>query len=563
MAALTRWIFPELGDVAGAAEIALELGAPRFVAELLCRRGFAKCCDAEAFLRPRLRTLSDPFLLPSMEPAVERILAAIDRCERVALYGDYDVDGVTSLALLTRLLRAYGVAPACFLPLRMDEGYGLSAEGARRCVEEHAPQLLIALDCGSSSAAEIAELQRSGVDVLVFDHHEMKSGAPPCVVVNPKLGGDFHYLCTAGIVFKLCHALLKRRAAPGFDLREHLDLVALGTIADLVPLIGENRILALHGMRQLGKTRWTGIDALMRVAGVRAPITPSHVGFQLGPRLNAAGRLSSAEAALELLLTTEPARAQALAAQLDAQNRERQGVEKAILASAEAQLAGLGDPAAQAAVVLGDRGWHPGVLGIVASRISKKHHRPVLVVGFDESGVGKGSGRSIAGLSLVESLGRCGHLLEKYGGHEMAAGVTMREELFADFQKAFLAAARDLLSDEQLTPCVRLDGEVALADLTFDLLEHHEMMQPFGMGNLQPLLCARGVHPAGEMRLLKERHLLFQLRQGSGRQRAIYFNAAELELPRPPWDIAFRVERSEHRGTVSLDMHIQRMRAAE
>lgn len=559
----TRWLFPDAVDTAAARALATELSLPPFVAQILCQRGVSAACDADAFLRPRLKTLTDPFLLPAMEPAVARILAALDRGERIVLYGDYDVDGVTSLTLLTRLLRAYGASPATFLPMRMDEGYGLSTEGVRRCVEAHAPRLLIALDCGTSSIGEVAQLRALGIEVLIFDHHERQPELPAATaLVNPKLGSDYHYLCTAGIVFKLCHALLKRRPAPGFDLREHLDLVALGTIADLVPLRGENRQLALHGLRQLACTRWPGLRALMEIAAVRLPLTPGHVGFQLGPRLNAAGRLASAEAALELLLTDDESRARTLAGELDAQNRERQSVEKTIVAEAEAQLAALGDPAAGAAIVLGADGWHPGVLGIVASRLARKHHRPALVLGFDGDGVGKGSGRSIAGLSLVEALRRCGHLLEKHGGHEMAAGVTMRRENFAEFQRLFLQTARELLTDEQLIPALRLDGEITLAELTDDLLEHHELLQPFGMGNAQPLLCVRGAHLIGEPRVLKEKHLQFHLRQGAGRQRAIYFNSAEIDLPRPPWDIAFRVERNEYRGTVSLDLHIQAVRSA-
>ena len=241
-----------------------------------------------------------------MAPAVDRLLTAIDRRERIALYGDYDVDGVTSLALLTSVLRAYGAEPECFLPSRVDEGYGLSADGVRRCVETHHPQLLVAVDCGTSSSVEVAALRAQGVEVIIIDHHETKGTLPECIaLVNPKRGADFHYLCSVGLVFKVAHALLKRRPLAGFDLRTHLDLVALGTVADLVPLLAENRILVKRGLTELASTRRCGLRALMEVAAVAAPLTPADVGFKLGPRLNAAGRLGTAQAALELLLTDD------------------------------------------------------------------------------------------------------------------------------------------------------------------------------------------------------------------------------------------------------------------
>ena len=271
---------------------------------------------------------------------MERLLAAVDRKERIVLYGDYDVDGVTSLALLARVLRAFGADPQCFLPLRMDEGYGLSTDGVKRCIETFHPQLLVAVDCGTSSVAEIAELRADGVDAIVIDHHEIKGALPDCAaLVNPKRGGTFHYLCSVGLVFKVAHALLKRRPLADFDLREHLDLVALGTVADLVPLVDENRILVKHGLTRLAKTGSVGLRELMDVAAARPPLTPADVAFKIGPRMNAAGRLGTAEEALELLLTEDRSRARELAADLDVQNRERRTVEDQVLAQAETQLA--------------------------------------------------------------------------------------------------------------------------------------------------------------------------------------------------------------------------------
>ena len=540
------------------------LGCPPFLARLLTLRGITGAAEARLFLDPRLKNLADPFLLPGMRPAVERILQAIDGGERIVLYGDYDVDGVTSLALFTRILRRLGADPQPFLPLRMDEGYGLSPEGLARCVAAHRPQLLLALDCGTCSVEEITGLRAQGVDVLVFDHHESKGERPPCLaMVNPKLGEDFHYLCSAGIVFKACHALLKTRPAPDVDLREYLDIVALGTVADIVPLKGENRILVQRGLAQLEKSRWTGVRALIDAAGIGPPFTPADIGFKLGPRINAAGRLASAEQALELLLTEDHARARELAGALSEQNRERQEVEKNIHREAAAQVEKEFSPE-DAAIVVGGDGWHPGVLGIVASRLSKAHHRATFVIGFDEAGLGKGSGRSIEGLSMVKALAACAGCLVKFGGHEMAAGLTIRREQFPEFRESFRRQARALLTDEQLRPRLYLDAEVALADLHFDFLQHHETLQPFGIGNSQPLFLARNVR-AAESRILKEKHYRFMLLQnGGGRaQQAIYFGGAQRPLPEPPWDIAFQVGRNEYNGRVTLQLEIKALRAAE
>jgi len=540
------------------------LGCPPFLARLLALRGMNDPAEARLFLDPRLKNLADPFLLPGMRAAVERILEAVDRGERIVLYGDYDVDGVTSLALFTRILRKLGAEPRPFLPLRMDEGYGLSPEGLARCVAKHEPQLLLALDCGTCSVEEIGSLRAQGVDVLVFDHHESKGERPACVsLVNPKLGDDFHYLCSVGIVFKACHALLKERPAPDVDLREYLDIVALGTVADIVPLRGENRILVQRGLLQLARSRWTGVRALIDAAGIAAPFTPADIGFKLGPRINAAGRLASAEQALELLLTEDHARARELAAGLSEQNRERQEVEKAIHREAE-EIVGREFAPEHAAIIVGGDGWHPGVLGIVASRLSKAYHRATFVIGFDEAGLGKGSGRSIEGLSMVKALTTCGACLVKYGGHEMAAGLTIERAHFAEFQESFRKEARALLTDEQLRPRLYLDAEVALGDLHFDFLKHHETLQPFGIGNSQPMFLTRNVR-AAETRVLKEKHYRFMLLQnGGGRmQEAIYFGGAQRALPEGPWDIAFQVGRNEYNGRVSLQLEIKGLRAAE
>jgi single-stranded-DNA-specific exonuclease len=563
-----RWILPPCESLNGDAISWSEICGSECIARFLFRKGFRSADEVQNFLRPRLSSLSDPFLLPEMRAAVVRILAALDRHERIVLFGDYDVDGVTSLALLDEMLRAYPAVagPELFLPSRMEEGYGLSRESVERCLEQYRPQLLIALDCGTASTGEIAELNKRGVDIIVLDHHEAKSVLPDCVaLVNPKTdpASPFHYLCSVGIVFKLCHALLKTRPLPRFDLKSKLDLVALGTVADIVPLVDENRILVQRGAIEIAQTSRIGLKKLMQVAGVRPPILPEDIGYRLAPRLNAAGRLSTAEKSLRLLLTRDEAEATALAIELDQQNRERQEVERQILAAAVEQIDKSFDPARDAAIVAGARSWHPGVLGIVASRIARKYHRPAIVIGFDEKGAGKGSGRSIDGLDLVEALTRCAATLEKFGGHEMAAGLTLREENFARFAEAFRSAARDILSEEALQRCLRLDNELPFSEIDVEFLRWHELLQPFGSGNPQPIFFARVVEPVAPPRVANEKHLIFRLRQGDRYRRAVYFDGAATEFPPVPWDVAFRIGLDQYEGQTLVAMRIEAVRAAE
>jgi single-stranded-DNA-specific exonuclease len=555
----SRWILASREELNGGAIAWSEICGSECIARLLSRKGFRCAEEVEDFLRPRLSSLSDPFLLPQMSAAVSRLLAALDRHERIVLFGDYDVDGVTSLALLDEMLRAYGEAPQLFLPLRIEEGYGLSRESIERCLEQHQPQLFIAVDCGTSSVNEVAVLNERGVDVIVLDHHEPKSQLPDCVaIVNPKLTAcGFEYLCSVGIVFKLCHALLKTRPTPGFDLKSHLDLVALGTVADIVPLRGENRVLVQRGAIEIARTSRIGLKKLMEIAGVHPPILPEDIGYRLGPRLNAAGRLSTAEKSLRLLLTQDESEAAMLAAELDRQNRERQEVETQVFAATTEKI----NIEFDAAIIVGARGWHPGVLGIVASRLVRKYHRPAIVIGFDENGLGKGSGRSIEGFNLVEALSRCADCLEKYGGHEMAAGLAMREENFDRFAEAFRSTARELLSEEALQPCIRLDHEITFTDIDIEFLRWHEMLQPFGNGNPQPLFFAREIEPVATPRVVKEKHLIFRLRQGDRHRRAVYFDGMANQLPPPPWDIAFRICADEYGGETLIAMHIEALRA--
>ena len=539
-------------------------GLSDLVRRFLAQRGLRSGGEIDRFLHPKLEDLSDPFLLPGVAEAVERLLVAVDGGEEVLIYGDYDVDGVTSISLLHTVLSAYGLKNLrMHLPHRMNEGYGLSREGLERCLESGVPKLVVAVDCGTSSTEEADWLAERGIDLIICDHHECSAThRPACVaLVNPKLGDCGHYLCSVGVVFKLAHALLKTRWLEDFDLREYLDIVALGTVADIVPLVDENRLLVRKGLQQLERTNNKGLSALKAVVGLERAPTSFDVGYRLGPRLNAAGRLNTAQESLDLLLTKDPLEAREIAARLDKRNGERQKVEKRIHDEAGHLIEAEYSSEEHSAIVLGSRNWHPGVIGIVASRIVRRHHRPTFVVAFDEDGIGKGSGRSVAGVSLVVALDACRDLLLKGGGHEMAAGLTIEEGKFSEFQKRFDAHVAETASAESLRPQLYLDEEASFDDLTLELLDSYELLHPFGNENEQPVFFSRGVQLVEEPRVLKGNHLKLQLMQRGVRREAIYFGGGEIDLPRPPWDIAFTIDRNVYRGRASLNISIRAVRA--
>ena len=558
-----RWETRDPADPAIAQKLTRELGVSHLLASLLAARDLTDPGEAEDFLHPRLASLPDPLDTPGLENAARRLALAVERREKVVLYGDYDVDGVTSLAILHRFLAALGLETGCFLPLRESEGYGLSRDGLDRVFAERQPTLLVALDCGTGSHEEAAWLAARGVDLVIVDHHEPKNGTAPCTaLVNPKALGGNTDLCTAALVFKLCHGLQKITGRRDPDLRDFLDLAALGTICDLAPLRGENRVIVRHGLSRLGHPKWEGLRALMEVSSVMAPVTTAEVGFRLGPRLNAAGRLHTAEAALTLLLTEDPAEARRLAQELDACNRERQDLEQQVLEAALAALQKNFDPARDCAVIVGGDGWHAGVVGIVASRLCRKYHRPAIVIGFDDTGAGHGSGRSIDALSLVETLGDCANLLGPFGGHHMAAGLSITRQNFDDFREKFSAAAGRRLQPQDLVPRLKLDARIDVADLEQAHLEELSLLEPCGMGNPAPLFYARAVAPVHGPDVLKEKHVRFRVRGRDELLAAIYFNGASDNFPRAPWDVAFKLVRNEYRQRVSLQLEVQHLRPA-
>ena len=560
----------ELRPTDGSVDFGEELNQqlPLLVRKLLAQRGISGKERALRFLKPRLSDLGDPFAMREMDAAVERIFRAADNGEHVCIYGDYDVDGVSSVTLLYTILRAYDIRTDYFIPVRTKEGYGLSEEGMAHAIERCGgkPDVIIAVDCGTSSVEEVAWLQTQGIDVVILVHHEASTlGRPPAVaVVNAKLeeSSPFTYLCSAGVVFKLAHAMLKQRRLPQFDLKQHLDVVAIATVADIVPLVEENRLLTRHGLRVMESGGNIGIQALNRVTNLNRRPSASHVSFRIGPRLNAAGRMDNPMDALNLLMTRDTAVAQDLAERLESHNRARQQEEEKIRNEAMEMLAKNFSPGRDNVIVLGSRTWHPGVVGIVASLLMRRFHKPTFVISLDENGIGKGSGRSIPGVSLVQAIHACADTLISGGGHDMAAGLVIHEDMIDAFRERFDAFVRETVDPERLNPVLNIDAEVTFPELTLDLLDSYELLEPFGNSNPQPVFMSRNVMLTDAPRHLQGNHLRLGLRQGSCECDAMYFNGGSRKLPDPPWDIAYTIDRNVWRGRTTLSISIQDVRSA-
>ena len=542
---------------------------PRLIESILSVREINSDEERASYLSPQLKSLSDPFLIPQMDKAVERILKAIDLKEKIVIYGDYDVDGVTSLTLMKKVLTAFNNDAVTFLPHRIDDGYGLSIDALKRCIDDHSPSLIIAVDCGTTSIEEIDWLNKSGVESVILDHHEaLSSGLPNCTaIVNPKatrsLGGNnFEYFCSVGIVFKLSHALLKTRPIDDFDLREYLDIVALGTVADLVPLIKENRILVKKGLAVMANTKNVGLAALTEIAGIRPPYSAMDISFRLGPRINAAGRLDSATRALELLLCKDPLIAKNISEDLEKNNKQRQEIESLVSLEAIQMVESDNTGKYNFGAVVGNKGWHPGVVGIVASRLSRKIYRPVFVVAIDAEGMGKGSGRSIDGVSLVKFIEDNQEVLESGGGHDMAAGITIKEQELDALNEELQGFVSRQVDSSLLMPKLHLDTTCELKEINIELLDYYQKLEPFGLSNAEPILLAKGLHATAEPKILKQKHLRMTLRQGEAICDAIYFSGAEVSLPRPPWDVAFSILRNDFRGNISIQMNVKAIRSS-
>ncbi len=558
-----RWTVTAPPDPELTAALVSDLHIPEPLAAILVQRGLAAPERAKAFLRPDLERLSDPLAWADMPRAVELVAAAVRGGTPILVHGDYDVDGQCAAALLTRVLASVGAPVHAFVPHRLRDGYDFGEAGLREAQRVRAG-LIITCDCGITAVEPVRAARAAGIDVIVTDHHLPGDELPPAsAVLDPRrvdCASADKELCGTGVAFKLAQALV-----PALGLSPHLplhflDFVALATVADVVPLTGENRILVRHGLKMLADSRWTGVRALVDAAGLTGRrVKAGHVGFILAPRLNAAGRIGDAREGLRLLLCDDPQEAAAIARELETLNARRQALDQRILDEAVEQAERVLRPEDRA-LVLGADAWHPGVIGIVASRLVERYGRPTFLIAW-EGDTGRGSGRSIAGFDLHGALHRVGHHLEKYGGHTMAAGLTIRRDRYEAFRVAFLEIAGELLGPDDLVPAQRVDLELPLGLVSDELEKLIRYLEPCGPGNPAPVFGVRHARAVGARRV-GTNHLRFMLDDESGVLPAIAFQWADA-IP-DHWlaehlDVAFRLERDEWQGRTTLQARVAAM----
>lgn len=560
---------PVAADPRIAAELSARCGISLGLAKALVNRGIVDEKGASRFLAPDIADMHDPFCLPDMTAAAGRALDAVRRGERIRAYGDYDVDGISSVALLVSVLRAYGADVDYYIPNRLVEGYGLSAEAIQRAASDGV-DVMITADCGIGAFEEAEAARSLGVDLIITDHHEAGRSLPRCVaVVNPKRHDSeypFKELAGVGVAFKLCQALWRLAGRPdgAADPISHLDLVALGTIADVVPLLDENRIIAQTGLGMMAHSSNLGMQSLLDVAGLTGrEVKAGNVGFTLGPRVNAAGRLGDPSLGARLFLTDSRQEASELAVTLDEENRKRQEIELEISRKVWESVSKMNTQSTRA-IVLGSEAWHTGVIGIVASKIAEMTFRPTVLVSF-EGDVGRGSGRSIPGFNLYDALTECSDLLLKYGGHAQAAGLSIRAEELEAFRERLNRIGHERLSPDDLVPRLRFDDELSETGISDSLARELAALEPHGLGNPGPVFVTRN------MLVLEQRtvgadgkHLKLKLGRGSAVLSAIGFGMtrryAETARNSAEVDVAYSLDLNEWNGRTYVEMNLKDIR---
>lgn len=544
------------------------------LAHSLLNRGVLNVEEAQRFLSCSLSFLFDPFLLKDMERAVDRIESAIKSDEKILIYGDYDVDGLTATALLFSTLKEYGAYLSYYIPDRLKEGYGLNVEALKE-VHKKGTGLVIAVDCGITSIEEVDFLKKRGIDCIILDHHQpLKDRLPDAyAIINPiQPGCDYPYkdLTSVGLVFKLAGALRKKikhkHVKECTSSEEHLDLVALGTISDVAPLTGENRILIKHGLKHLAMTRKKGLRALIEVSGIgrKKQFQTDTVGFILGPRINASGRVSSASQALRLLLTEDEREAKNLAEGLDKENRQRQSIEEAILKEAILKVERDVNFKTHKVIVISSDKWHPGVIGIVASRIVERFYRPTILIAFNEN-LGRGSGRSIKNFHLFEALTKCKEHLVEFGGHEYAAGITVYKEKLEHFREHLNSIAFETLKPLDLIPRLEIDAEVLLNDMTLKQIKELAQLEPFGVGNPKPVFAARNLSLRTKPKIVNSNILKFWVTDGQftceavGFKRSLGFDPEVTSAGR--FSLAFTPSIDEWGGQATVQLQLKDIQA--
>jgi single-stranded-DNA-specific exonuclease len=565
-----KWVVRE-PDTVRAAELANALGVSPIVAGLLVARGYHDSDAAEAFLNPSLNQLHDPFLMRGMSDAVKRLLHAIDSHEPVLIYGDYDVDGTTGTAVLLRALRMLGGTAGYHVPHRFTEGYGIQQAGLEKAFNE-GYKLVVSVDCGIRAHEPLHWARDNGQDIIITDHHlpDDDEGAPPALaVLNPNQSGCSYpdkNLAGVGVAFKLVHALFRERGreaqVPGF-----LKMVAIGTVADVAKLVGENRAIVSLGLSDLPRAVNPGLRALIEIAGCGddSEMTAYDLGFRIGPRINAAGRMDAASAVVELFNAKDKEEARRLAEHLDTRNRERMETQREIFNRAVEEFEGGADRQTQThvAVIAGD-GWHRGVIGLAASKIAERLNRPCVVISL-EGDIGHGSARSIEAYHLFDGLTACRDLLDKFGGHSHAAGLAIRRQCIAEFRRRLNEHAASCLTETDLTPMLSIDAEVATAALGFQLLQDLRALEPFGAGNPRPVFVTRGFRVLSEPQIIKEQHLKLRLASAENRPiEAIWWRGIEemeqTPAPNQRIDLAYELEANRWNGDIRLQLNVKDMR---
>jgi single-stranded-DNA-specific exonuclease len=572
-----KWEFIPEPDHQEIEKIASELSLPSVIAKILASRGLDTKEKAEKFLNPSLEDLCDPYLLPDMKEGVDRVIRALKEKEKVMIFGDYDVDGITAASLLFLVLNKLGAEVSYYLPNRLIEGYGLSEEGIAEA-EKRGVTLIVSVDCGITAVKEVEFAKEKGIETIITDHHEPQEIRPDAVaIINTKqkriqqdppptseyLGGE---LSGVGVAFKFAQAIYQRLGQDKTELEDHLDLVALGTAADIVPLVGENRILTKFGMNQIARTTKPGLKSLIFVSGILGrEIGTGQVVFILAPRINAVGRLGDAELAIRLLTTKDEAKASELARLLDQENQRRKNIDETTLKEALDLIEQNVDLNQDKAIVLASCGWHPGVIGIVASRLVERFHRPTIMIAIDEN-EGKGSARSIPGFHLYEALRECDEYLIRYGGHKYAAGLSISPKDIDLFREKFKTVTDQRLNEDDLLPRLFIDSELELAQIDNNLIKLLELFAPFGPQNNRPIFRTRDLSVWGEPYVVGNNHLRLRVRKGNTVFDCIGFGfgdmAKPLSMKGAKLDLAYVVETNFWNDTYKIQLRIKDLKIA-
>ncbi len=562
-----RWIF--LKNPQNAQALADELHIPRVIATILANRDINTADGVKQFLSKSKSGIHHPFLLKDAEKAAERIQEAIDRKENVVIYGDYDVDGITSSAILYKFLKGLGLNVSYYIPNRVDEGYGINILALQKIRKEGA-SLMITVDCGITAVGEVEFAKTLGLDIIITDHHTCKEEIPRALaVINPKqpdCNYPFKDLAGVGVAFKFILAIVLKlglNASQYFD--EFIDIVSIGTIADVVSLTGENRLFVSQGLKKLQATDNVGIRALFEIAGIAdKPLTAGTISFTIAPRINAAGRVGSATMAVELLVTDVEERAKEIAALLDDENHQRQQTEQEILKDALEIIGAMEKPNEKKVFVLAKEDWHHGVIGIVASRITDKFYKPTILISLTDK-LGKGSGRSVKGFNIFDALTHCSDCLLKYGGHELAAGLGLSVDSIEEFDAKINAYANAVMTEETLVPYINIDAILQLSDLTLQSADMLSMLEPFGMGNPQPIFAVMNTTLHSVRKIGNGKHCKISVSKSGRQAEFVGFNMSEVAESfkiGTILDLAFTIDSNVYRGTKQLQLILKDVRHA-